>query len=284
MKKIITLAALFAAVPTLVFSSAAKDESAKNDSASRAVNRVESPTTIANKNEPHTAVPVNAANTHRDKKMHEAAQERHAQKTQAEYAAELQKRIDDAKAFVEKNKGAAPALQYEQASMKIRVAEEWLKAIKSYKDPVTRYVRSFNYGMSEAKSAENDMKVRKAGKEVSEEVIKKGLANLSKQSETLLSEKKNITFHEENDMCFNTMLKSSLEYITLATKSEAKSNFKHLTKRARRYLSDARKFLKAHKPRSSKSEKLSKSEAKAHVDSKQAPASLGSPVASTIAK
>lgn len=254
MKKIITLAAIFAVTPTLVFSAASKDETPKIE-APKVASKVESATTIANKHEPLTAVPVKADESHRDKKRHTAAQAKHAQKTQAHYVAELQKRIDDAKAIVEKNKASVPALQFEQASMKLRVAEEWLKAIKSYQDPSTRYVRSFNYGMSEAKSAENDMKVHKVGKEVSKESIEKGLSALSKQSEILLAEKKNITLHNENDTCFNTMLKSSLEYITLANKPEAKSNFKHLTKRARRYLSDARKFLKAHKARQAKRNK-----------------------------
>lgn len=262
MKKIITLAAIFAVTPTLVFSAASKNEAPKIE-APKAASKVESPTTIANKHEPLTAVPVKADENHRDKKKHTAAQIKHAQQTQAHYVATLQKRIDEVKAVVEKNKSSVPALQFEQASMKLRVAEEWLKAIKSYQDPATRYVRSFNYGMSEAKSAENDMKVHKVGKEVSKEAIEKGLGALSKQSEILLAEKKNITLHNENDTCFNAMLKSSLEYITLANKPEAKSNFKHLTKRARRYLSDARKFLKAHKARQVKRSKAdAKTEAK----------------------
>lgn len=274
MKKIITLAAILAATPTFVFASAQK-----NEVATKAAGKVESPTTIANKNEPHTAVPVKNEKNHRDKKLHNTAQEKHVQKTQAEYAAELQKRIDEAKVFIEKNKSLVPAIQFEQASMKIRVAEEWLKAIKSYKDPITRYVRSFNYGMSEAKSAENDMKVHKAKKEVSDEYVKKGLSALSKQSETLLAEKKDVTFHEENNICFNSMLKSSLEYITLANKPEFKPNFKHLTKRARRYLSDARKFLKAHKSRRHKQEKHD-----VKTETKSAPATLGSSAAPVAAK
>ena len=282
MKKIITLAAMLAAAPMFVFASAQK-----NDVSIKVVGKNESFTTIANKNEPHTVVPVikNDKN-HHDNIAHDAAKKT-VQKTQAEYAAELQKRIDDAKAFIEKNKSSAPALQFEQASMKIRVAEEWLKAIKSYKDPITRYVRSFNYGMSEAKSAENDMKVRKAGKEVTDDFVKKGLAKLSKQSEVLLAEKKNFTFHDENDTCFNTMLKSSLEYITLANKPESKANFKHLTKRARRYLSDARKFLKAHKALSNKRAKHEvKVEVKPEIraDVKAVPATLGSSAPSVFVK
>ena len=192
MKKIITLAAIFAAAPTLVFSAASKDGAPKIEAVSKVVSKVESPTTMANKGEPLTAVPI--AQSNKDSKKHEVAHAKLAQKTQAEYATELQKKIDEAKAFIEKNKSSVPALQFDQASMKIRVAEEWLKAIKSYKDPATRYVRSFNYGMSEVKSAENDMKIRKAGKEASEDAIKKGLASLSKQSEALLAEKKNVTF------------------------------------------------------------------------------------------
>ncbi len=239
----------------------------KKSDVSAKVGRAESPTTIANKNEPHTAVPILKDSDNYDKKVHDSAHAKHAQKTQAEYAAELQKNIDEAKAFVEKNKSLVPALQFEQATMKLRVAEEWLKAIKSYKDPITRYVRSFNYGMSELTSAKKDMKVRKSGKEASEDTIKKGLAKLSKQSERLLAEKKNVKFQEENDMCFNTMLKSSLEYITLANKPEAKANFKHLTKRARRYLSDASKFIRAHKAYESKSAK-SKAKAEAKADAK----------------
>ncbi|MDP4725426.1 MAG: hypothetical protein NWS47_03965 [Alphaproteobacteria bacterium] len=267
MKKIMTLAAILAATPAFVFASAQKNEVA----ASSVVN-AESPTTIANKGEPHTAVP--AAQSNRDKRMHDSAKAKASQKTQAEYAAELQKRINEAKAFVEKKKSSVPALQFEQASMKIRVAEEWLKAIKSYKDPLTRYVRSFNYGMSEAKSAKKDMEVHKARKDASDDVVKNGLLRLSKQSEALLAERKDVTFCEENDICFNTMLKSSLEYITLATKPEAKPNFKHLTKRARRYLSDAKKFLRAHKSRKNKKEKNAK------ADAKVAPATAAAPVAS----
>jgi hypothetical protein len=275
MKKIMTLAAILVAAPAFVFASAQK-----NDLPAKVAGKYESYTTTANKNEPHTAVPV--VTNDRDKKMHDSAQAKVVQKTQAEYATELQKRIDEAKAFIEKKKSSASALQFEQASMKIRVVEEWLKTIKSYKDPVTRYVRSFNYGMSEAKSAEKDMNVRKAGKEASDDSVKKGLSSLSKQSEALLAEKKNVKFHEENDLCFNTMLKSSLEYITLATKPEAKSNFKHLTKRARRYLSDARKFLRAHKSRQNKPEKHDKSDAK--VENKSAPASLGSSATPAVSK
>lgn len=210
-----------------------------------------------NKLEPHTVVPVIKADaTHHDQNAHDEAQMKHAQKSKEEYIKEIQAAITENKEFVEKNKSAVPATKYNQALMKISVAEQWMKTVESYKDPTTRCVRSFNYAISELKSAKGDMKVRKKGKEISDEVVKKGLEKLSEKSKALLKEKESFTFHEENNACFNMMLKSALEYITLANKPEYKETFRHLSKRAHKYLSDARKFLRAHKPQKQKAEKV----------------------------
>ncbi|MES2252616.1 MAG: hypothetical protein V4482_02915 [Pseudomonadota bacterium] len=224
MKKIIILGALFAMAPMSVFADTSKHE-------------------------PLTVVPaVKDDKDHHDQKMHDAATAKHTQKSKEEYVKEIQAKIAEIKTFLESKKGTASAEQLAQASMKVSVAEQWLKTIEGYKDPVTRYVRSVNYAMAELKSARGDTKIKTKNKPSTNADVKNGLQELTHLTETVLKEKEGIVFHEENDACFKMMLKSAYDYIELASKPESKNTFKHLTKRAHKNLMDAKKFLKAHRP------------------------------------
>jgi hypothetical protein len=118
-----------------------------------------------------------------------------------------------------------------------------LKTIESYQDPVTRYVRSFYYGLSELDSSKRDVKRNKKEiKEKNDKIIKQMEEKIKE-----LAAKKDFPFHAENEACFNQMIKLAEEYTKLAGMEEHKDNWKSLLKRAGKYLSDAKKFLKAHK-------------------------------------
>jgi len=224
MKKIIILGALLAIVPTSAFAD-------------------------LNTREPLTVVPsVRDDKEHHDQKAHDAAAAKHTQKSKEEYTKEIQAKIAEIKVFLESKKGTASPEQLLQAAMKVSVAEQWLKTIEEYKDPVTRYVRSFNYAMAELKSARGDTRVKTKNISSTDDEVKNGLQALTHLTEAILKEKEGIVFHEENDACFKMMLKSAHDYIQLASKPESKNTFKHLTKRAHKNLMDAKKFLKAHRP------------------------------------
>ncbi|MDP3371752.1 MAG: hypothetical protein Q8S21_02535 [Candidatus Paracaedibacteraceae bacterium] len=227
MKKIAVLTALFAITPMFAF--AATDAKAHK--------------------EPHTVVPAMKDDNkdHHDIKKHDAAHKNNTQKTKDEYVNELKGKIKEIKSLVEAEKEKASPELFAIASLKITVAENWLKTIESYKDPVTRYVRSVKYALNELKMAKRAIHAKLDVNVVDDKDVAIAIEKLKKLSADLVKDKDTVTLREENAACFAALIQSANDYVELATKTKSKKSFKSLTGRAKKYLRDGKKFLNAHK-------------------------------------
>lgn len=199
--------------------------------------------------EPITVVPVMKEDKgHHDTKKHEAANVRHAQKGHDEYVKEIEAKIKETKALVEAEKTKADPELYVIASLKVAVAENWLKTIQGYKDSKTRYVRSVKYAIDELKMAKKTINARLDKDVISETERVDAIAKLKVISENLAKDKDVLTLHEDNAACFATLLKSANDYIDTAAKVKSNKSVKSLIKRAKKYHRDIKAFLNAHKP------------------------------------